>query len=84
MRPASASGVRPRSVIRRAAASNAVDPESLQTRKREVVERFGEWTAHNIRLPDGSYTKSAAVSSRPAFAVWRAGAGCGREAESRR
>ena len=28
----------------------------LREEKRQLVERFGEWTDHNIRLADGLYT----------------------------
>jgi len=33
-----------------------VDPEVIESRKREIVERFGPWTAHNILLDGDVYT----------------------------
>ena len=33
-----------------------MDTEQIRQRRQEVVERFGPWTAHNIRLSDDLYT----------------------------
>ena len=33
-----------------------VDPEAIRTKMRDVVARYGPWTAHNIHLGDGVYT----------------------------
>jgi SAM-dependent methyltransferase len=33
-----------------------MDIEDLKSRKHEIIERWGPWTAHNIKLCDGLYT----------------------------
>jgi SAM-dependent methyltransferase len=35
-----------------------MDIDALRREKREIEERYGPWTAHNIRLADGVYTIS--------------------------
>jgi 2-polyprenyl-3-methyl-5-hydroxy-6-metoxy-1,4-benzoquinol methylase len=37
-------------------ASCALDADLIRTKRDEVVERYGAWTAHNIHLADGVYT----------------------------
>lgn len=41
-----------------------MDAEQLRSKRSEIVERFGEWTRHNIRLTNNSYTYDR---SHPAF-----------------
>lgn len=33
-----------------------MDVNQIKKRKREIIERYGEWTAHNIHLQSGVYT----------------------------
>ena len=33
-----------------------IDPEQFSLQRQEIVERFGEWTRHNISLPNDTYT----------------------------
>jgi len=33
-----------------------MDLETIKRKKTELIERYGEWTAHNIQLADGLYT----------------------------
>jgi SAM-dependent methyltransferase len=39
-----------------------MDVDTLRNEKQELEERFGPWTAHNIRLADGLFTISPAPS----------------------
>lgn len=41
-----------------------MNPEQFSIQRQEIVERFGEWTRHNIRLPNDTYTYDR---NHPAF-----------------
>jgi hypothetical protein len=39
--------------------------ESIAEQRDSIINRFGEWTAHNIKLPEGVYTRGEGVPSEP-------------------
>lgn len=39
-----------------------MDSEAIARRKQEIIAQHGDWTNHNIRLPDGSYTQQPELS----------------------
>src|SRR5688572_29176212 len=41
-----------------------MNPEQFSIQRQEIVERFGEWTRHNISLPNDTYTYDR---NHPAF-----------------
>src|SRR5918997_7099000 len=49
-----------------------MDTEQIKLRRQDIVNRFGDWTAHNIHLKNGTYTYD---ENHPKFEEQRKGLG---------
>ena len=42
-----------------------MDPEQIRSRKQDIIARYGPWTAHSVRLADGSIRSTTHWDTRP-------------------